>query len=189
MKLIDVRSTPIERITAAGIACGGKVYPVDDIVFATGFDAMTGALARIDIRGEGGVTLRQKWTAGPVSYLGLGTAGFPNLFFLGGPGSPSVLANCITGAEYQVEWLGDCIDYLRANGYATIEPTRDAEQQWVRQVNERASGTLYVQADSWYLGANIPGKPRTFMLYLGHGDYRKQCEEAAATGFSSFALG
>lgn len=186
--LIDVRSTPIERVTATGIVCGGNEYALDDIVFATGFDAMTGALARIDIRGQGGVTLKEKWSAGPITHLGLGTAGFPNLFFLGGPGSPSVLANCITGAEYQVDWVRDCIDHLRAHGYRTIEPTTDAERQWVRRVNERAGGTLYMQADSWYLGANIPGKPRVFMVYLGHGDYRKACEEVAAGGYASFTI-
>ncbi len=186
--LIDVRSTPIECVTPAGIVCGGKEYAIDDLVFATGFDAMTGALARIDIRGVGGATLKQKWAAGPLTYLGLGTAGFPNLFFLGGPGSPSVLANCITGAEYQVEWVGDCIDYLRARGHRTIEATPDAERQWVHQVNARAGGTLYVQTDSWYLGANIPGKPRVFMVYLGHGDYRTACDATAAAGYASFEI-
>jgi cyclohexanone monooxygenase len=186
--LIDVQSTPIDRIAAAGIICAGREYAVDDIVFATGFDAMTGALARIDIRGEGAVALKEKWAAGPVTYLGLGTAGFPNLFMMSGPGSPSVLANCITGAEQQVEWLGDCIEYLRARGRRTIEPEADAERQWVRHVNEVASGTLYVHTNSWYLGSNIPGKPRVFMPYLGHGQYRIKCEQVAARGYSGFSI-
>ena len=186
--LVNVRSSPIERITASGIVVSGKEYAVDDIVFATGFDAMTGTLARIDIRGEGSLPLKEKWAGGPLTYLGLGTAGFPNLFMLSGPGSPSVLANCIAGAEYQVEWVGDCIDYLRAHSYRTIEPAPEAEREWVQHVNEVAGHTLLMHTDSWYLGANIPGKPRVFMPYPGFGRYRRKCEEVVAHNYDGFML-
>ena len=186
--LVDVSAAPIEAITERGLCCGGVEYEVDDIVHATGFDAMTGALSRIDIRGRDGLSLKEKWAAGPVTYLGLGSAGFPNLFIITGPGSPSVLANCILGAEQQVEWIGDCIDELRRRGCRTIEPTPAAETDWGQQVNELARDTLYHHANSWYLGANIPGKPRVFLPYLGHGRYRTKCNEVAAAGYSGFAI-
>jgi hypothetical protein len=156
--LVDIRYTPIEEVVAGGIVAGGKTFDVDSIVFATGFDAMTGALLNVDINGRGGVSLRVKWEAGPRAYLGLATAGFPNLFMITGPGSPSVLSNMIVSIEQHVDWLTDCIGHLRARQLHVIEPTREAEDAWVEHVNKVAHRTLYPRAASWYMGANIPGK-------------------------------
>jgi cyclohexanone monooxygenase len=187
--LVDVRQNPIERITADGIVAGGKDYPVDVIIFATGFDAMTGALLKIDIRGKHGLTLAEKWAAGPRTYLGIGTAGFPNLFMLTGPGSPSVLAVVVVAIEQHVNWVMDCIDHLRGNGLDTIEAVSAAEDEWVDHVNQVAHVTLFPQANSWYMGANIPGKPRIFMPYLGGlGVYRKKCDAVADAGYAGFTL-
>jgi cyclohexanone monooxygenase len=186
--LVDVSAEPIERITPDAIVVGGRDYPVDAIVFATGFDAMTGALRRIDIRGRGGRALRDKWATGPRTCLGLATAGFPNLFIVTGPGSPSVLSNMLPSIEQHVDWIADCIRSLRARGLSRIEPTEAAEEAWVGHVNEVASATLYPSCNSWYLGANIPGKPRVFMPYLGFPAYAQKCAEEAAAGYQSFAL-
>ena len=186
--LVDVREQPIERITQHAIVVGGRDYPVDAIVLATGFDAMTGTLHRIDIRGRGGRTLKDKWAAGPRTYLGLATAGFPNLFIVTGPGSPSVLSNMLPSIEQHVDWIAGCIGSLREQGLSRIEPTEAAEDRWVAHVNEVASATLYPSCNSWYLGANIPGKPRVFMPYLGFPTYVQKCAEEAATGYQSFAL-
>ncbi|ABS62436.1 Cyclohexanone monooxygenase [Parvibaculum lavamentivorans DS-1] len=188
--IVDVRAAPIERITPKGIVSGGKEYELDCIVFATGFDAMTGALNSIDIAGRGGIRLRDKWAAGPRTYLGLGSAGFPNLFFITGPGSPSVLSNMIVSIEQHVEWIGDCIRKLTAGNIRSIEPRPDAEDLWVEHVNELANETLYPQANSWYMGANIPGKPRVFMPYTGGvGVYGEKLAEVAAADYEGFALG
>jgi cyclohexanone monooxygenase len=150
---------------------------------------MTGALAAIDIKGRGGKALIDKWTAGPRTYLGLMTAGFPNLFMITGPGSPSVLSNMIVSIEQHVDWLTDCIAALRASGHAVIEPTQAAEDGWVAHVNEVADRTLYPQAASWYMGANIPDKPRVFLPYIGGvGVYRQLCDDIAAKGYEGFAL-
>jgi len=187
--LIDIRESPIEAITASGIVAGGTLYGVDSIVFATGFDAMTGALLKVDIRGRGGESLRVKWEAGPRAYLGLATAGFPNLFMITGPGSPSVLSNMIVSIEQHVDWLTDCIGHMRARQLHVIEPTREAEDAWIEHVNKAASRTLYPSAASWYLGANIPGKPRVFMPYIGGvGHYRQECDEIVAKGYEGFRL-
>ena len=187
--LVDLRATPIDEITPYGIVTGGQLQEVDSIVFATGFDAITGALLKIDIRGRGGESLREKWEAGPRTYLGLATAGFPNLFMITGPGSPSVLSNMIVSIEQHVDWLTECLRHMQSRQVRVIEPTREAEDAWVAHVNEAASRTLYPSAASWYMGANIPGKPRVFMPYIGGvGSYRRECEEIAAKGYEGFRL-
>ena len=188
--LVDARAAPIERITKAGIVSGGREYEVDAIVFATGFDAMTGAILGVDITGRDGLKLRDKWAAGPRTYLGLGSAGFPNLFFITGPGSPSVLSNMIVSIEQHVDWIADCLSRLTSGNIGSIEATLEAEDEWVAHVNELASETLYPQANSWYMGANIPGKPRVFMPYTGGvGLYGEKLEEVAQGDYEGFRLG
>jgi len=187
--LIDVRKDLIEAITPDGLRTREAAYALDSIVFATGFDAMTGALLNIDIRGRAGGTLKEKWVAGPRTYLGIAIAGFPNLFIITGPGSPSVLSNMMVSIEQHVDWIADCIAYLRACDLAAIEATIEAEDGWVAHVNDVGNTTLYPRADSWYVGANIPGKPRIFMPYVGGvGAYRKICDDIAAKGYEGFTL-
>ena len=187
--LVDVRSAPIEAIIANGIRTAEREFELDAIVMATGFDAMTGALLAIDIRNGAGATLAQKWAGGPRTYLGLMTAGFPNLFVIAGPGSPSVLTNMISSIEQHVDWITRCIEQLRARGIARMEAEQTAEDQWVEHVNEVADLTLLPRANSWYVGANVPGKPRVFMPYLGGLHvYRARCEEVAARDYEGFAL-
>ena len=190
VKLLDIRQNPIERITANGVQLhDGSFHELDTLVLATGFDAMTGALLSIDVRGASGIALADKWAAGPRSYLGLGVAGFPNFITITGPGSPSVLSNMLVSIEQHVDWTVDCIAYMRSNGYRRIEPLLAAEDQWVDHVNEVANGTLYPEGGSWYLGANIPGKPRVFMPYAaGVGAYREICDRVVAQGYEGFAL-
>jgi cation diffusion facilitator CzcD-associated flavoprotein CzcO len=190
VSLVDLRATPIECITPTGIMTRDTEYPLDIIVFATGFDAMTGPLLRLDIRGRDGLALKDAWHAGPRNYLGLQVAGFPNLFTVTGPGSPSVLCNMPVAIEQHVEWITDCIAYLRANAIERIEPTEDAMERWVAEVNAAANATLLPQAKhSWYLGANVPGKPRVFMPYAGGmAHYRDICTGVAARGYEGFAL-
>ena len=164
-------------------------YEFDSIVFATGFDAMTGALLTIDIRGRGGSTLRQRWADGPRTYLGIAIAGFPNLFTITGPGSPSVISNMMVSIEQHVDWITDCLAHLRTQDLETIEAKVDAEDAWVTHVNEVANASLYPLAKSWYTGANIPGKPRIFMPYVGGvGAYRKKCDDVAARNYAGFKL-
>jgi cyclohexanone monooxygenase len=187
--LVDIRANPIEEITASAVRTGGKDYEIDALVLATGFDAMTGSVAKIDIRGRDGQTLNQKWAEGPKTYLGLMSAGFPNLFIITGPGSPSVLSNMMVSIEQHVDWIADCIAHMRDRGLDTMEANKDAEDKWVAHVNEVAHTTLYPQADSWYMGANIPGKPQIFMPYIGGvGAYRQICNEVAAKGYEGFAM-
>jgi cation diffusion facilitator CzcD-associated flavoprotein CzcO len=187
--LVDVRETPLVEITETGVRTSGAQYDLDAIVFATGFDAMTGALAAIDIRGRNGVTLGSRWSAGPRTYLGVAVAGFPNLFTITGPLSPSVLSNMVVSIEQHVEWVSDCITYVRKADCSTIEPAADAEDQWVAHVAEVASVTLFPRADSWYMGANVPGKPRTFLPYIGGvGEFRRLCDAEAAGGYPNFVL-
>jgi cation diffusion facilitator CzcD-associated flavoprotein CzcO len=187
--LVDVRNDPIEAITPAGLRQRGRVHAVDDIVFATGFDAMTGTLTRVDIRGRNGQSLAAKWEAGPRTYLGLMTAGFPNLFMITGPGSPSVLSNMIVSIEQHVDWIADCLAEMGKQDLGCIEPTAAAEEAWVAHVNEVAHRTLYPKAASWYMGANIPGKPRVFLPYIGGvGVYRQRCNEVAAKGYEGFVM-
>ena len=185
--LVDIKNAPIEEITPNGLKTGGREYAFDAIVFATGFDAMTGSLLKMGIVGRDGLRLEKKWAAGPRTYLGLMTAGFPNLFLITGPGSPSVLSNMIVSIEQHVDWVVDCVTDLRANGLETIEATQEAEDNWVEHVNEAAFKTLYPGANSWYMGANVPGKPRVFMPYIGGvGNYREKCSEIAAHDYEGF---
>ena len=187
--LVDVKTHPIERITPAGVQTTLAEYPLDAIVFATGFDAMTGPLLRMNIVGEKGTTLRDKWDGGPRTYLGLSTVGFPNMFMITGPGSPSVLSNMLTSIEQHVDWITRAIQYMRDNDYARIEATLDAENAWVDHVNDVADTTLYKRANSWYMGANIPGKARVFMPYIGGvGRYRLKCDAVAENGYEGFEL-
>jgi cyclohexanone monooxygenase len=187
--LIDARATPIEEITATGLRTSKAEYTLDSIVFATGFDAMTGALCNIDIRGRAGAALKERWSGGPRTYLGIMVAGFPNLFTITGPGSPSVLSNMVLSIEQHVDWIADCLAYLREHRIANIEATVNAENEWGAHVNQVANFTLFPQANSWYMGANIPGKPRVFMPYIGGvGVYRQKCDEIAADGYEGFAL-
>jgi cyclohexanone monooxygenase len=189
VELVDLTEEPIETITAAGVKTSKAEYAVDAIVFAIGFDAMTGALFNIDIKGRGGAALKEKWSAGPRTYLGLMVAGFPNLFIVTGPGSPSVLANMAVAIEQHVEWISDCIGWLNDRQMGAIEATEAAQDEWVAHVNEVAETTLFPQANSWYLGANVPGKPRVFMPYIGGlGVYREKCEQVAANGYEGFAV-
>jgi cyclohexanone monooxygenase len=187
--LVDLKATPIEEITPNGVRTTAGAFEFDAIVYATGFDAMTGALTSIDIRGRDGIRLREKWHGGPQTYLGLMTAGLPNLFMITGPGSPSVLSNMIVSIEQHVDWMVAAFAHMRANGLATIEPTADAETRWGQHVNEAGERTLYTKAASWYMGANIPGKPRVFMPYIGGvGVYRQECDAVAAKGYEGFVL-
>jgi len=189
VSLVDLIEEPIQGFMAQGIVTAKQVIEADAIIFATGFDAVTGALARIDIRGREGLALTDKWAEGPRALLGLNPAGFPNLFTITGPGSPSVLTNMLPSIEQHVEWISDCLAYLAAQGHDTIEATAAAEQAWVAKVNALAEKTLYPTCNSWYLGANIPGKPRVFMPYIGFPAYVQKCAEIAAEGYVGFELG
>ncbi|MCO6418767.1 NAD(P)/FAD-dependent oxidoreductase [Siccirubricoccus sp. KC 17139] len=188
--IVNLRAEPIERITPNGIRTSARDYPLDIIVFATGFDAMTGPLLRLNIQGAGGRKLAEAWEAGPRNYLGLQVAGFPNLFTITGPGSPSVLCNMPIAIEQHVEWITDCIDAMRKRGLRRIETTEAAMDGWVAEVNRAADATLLPQAKhSWYLGANVPGKPRVFMPYAGGmAHYRRICDQVAAKGYEGFVL-
>jgi cyclohexanone monooxygenase len=187
--LVDVQSDPIARIEPDGLSTVGAHYALDVIIFATGFDAVTGPLFRMNIRGRDGVALADKWADGPRAYLGLTTSGFPNLFMITGPGSPSVVSNVITAIEQHVTWLGRLIEHMERSRFASVEPEVSAEDEWVEHVATVANATLFPRANSWYMGANIPGKPRVFMLYVGGvGRYRTICEEVAADGYRGFAF-
>ncbi|MAG33755.1 MAG: cyclohexanone monooxygenase [Deltaproteobacteria bacterium] len=187
--LVDVSNSPITAITPHGLRTADAEYEFDIIVFATGFDAMTGSLLKIDIRGTGGQTLADKWEGGPLAYLGLQIAGFPNMFTITGPGSPSVLTNMPVAIEQHVDWISDCIEHMRANGLARIEAKLDAEDAWVDHVNEAAEFTLFPKANSWYVGANIPGKKRVFMPYVaGMIEYKTRCDDVASKGYEGFEL-
>jgi cyclohexanone monooxygenase len=188
--IVDVKSDPIAAISEAGLQTeSGTSYPLDVLVFATGFDAITGALLAIDIRTSDGASLRQEWVNGPMTYLGMNVAGFPNLFLVTGPGSPSVLSNMVLSIEFDVEWICNCITDLKVNDMRMIEASEAAQYDWKAQVDEAASGTLYDRADSWFRGANVPGKPRVFMPYVGGVNaYQNICREVAADGYRGFIL-
>lgn len=189
VELVDLRSTPLAAVTTSGIATTEREFEFDIIVFATGFDALTGSLLRPQITGRNGLTLREKWAAGPRTLLGLGTSGFPNFFVIAGPGSPSVLANVLLGIEQHVDWLAALLHSAEANGPATIEAEQDAEDRWVEHVNDRAAETLYLKAASWYLGANVPGKPRVFMPYSGgFRGYDRILNDVAANDYRGFTI-
>jgi cyclohexanone monooxygenase len=187
--LVDIRHAPIEEITPTGIRTEDGEYELDIIVFATGFDAMTGTFNRIDIQGRDGEKLKDKWAHGPLTYLGVATAGYPNFFMITGPGSPSVLSNMPVSIEQHVEWISGAIEHMRAEGLDVMEADEDAEKEWVEHVNGVAEQTMFMLADSWYLGANIPGKPRVFMPYPGGvGNYRQKCNEVTEAGYTGFTL-
>ena len=187
--LVDIASEPIDQLTATGLETGGRSYDFDSIVLATGFDAMTGTLLRVDIQGRDALTLKEKWQAGPRTYMGLMTEGFPNLFTITGPGSPSVKSNMLTSIEQHAEWVTDSLIWLRDENIASMEAESAAENSWTDHVQDVANQTLFPKANSWYMGANIPGKPRLFMPYLGGvGAYRQKCDEIAAAGYEGFRL-
>ncbi len=185
--LVDLRQAPIVGLTAQGLQTEAGLHPLDALVLATGYDAMTGALNKIDIVGRDGLSLRAQWAQGPRAYLGLMVAGFPNLFTVTGPGSPSVLSNMVFSIEQHVDWIADCLAWLTRQGLASIEADAQAQDDWVEQVNVMADRTLYPLANSWYVGANIPGKARVFMPYAGGVvPYRRQCEDVAARAYAGF---
>ncbi len=189
VRLVDLRKNPIKTVTATGLDTPTESFEFDAIVYATGFDAMTGAIVAVDITGRDGVTLKQKWADGPTTYLGLTTVGFPNFFAVTGPGSPSVLSNMTVSIEQHVDWVADTLEHLRAKGFETIEPTPTAEAGWVQHVNDCGDITLFPSANSWYMGANVPGKPRVFLPYVGGvGVYRQTCEKVVEQGYLGFAL-
>jgi cation diffusion facilitator CzcD-associated flavoprotein CzcO/acetyl esterase/lipase len=189
VRLVDLQKTPIATVTEVGIDTVEESFQFDAIVYATGFDAMTGPLVAVNVTGRDSVTLREKWADGPSTYLGLTTVAFPNFFTVTGPGSPSVLSNMVVSIEQHVDWIASCLDYLRAAGFETIEPTQLAESGWNQHVDDCAAITLYPRANSWYMGANVPGKPRVFLPYIGGVDaYRAACDEVAAQGYLGFSL-
>ncbi|MCX4635635.1 NAD(P)/FAD-dependent oxidoreductase [Streptomyces sp. RPA4-5] len=189
VRVVDLTRTPIVEITPRGIRISDREHAVDVIAFATGFDALTGSQVAMDIVGKGGTTLREKWADGPRNHLGLLSAGFPNLFTVIGPLSPSVLSNAVVAIEQHVEWISDCIAHLRRNGITEIDATPRAEADWRTHVADLAAQTLYPSVDSWYMGANVPGKPRVFLAYTGGLErYRAECAAAAEDGYRAFAL-
>ena len=186
---VNARAAQIEEITPAGLRTSEAGYEFDALVFATGFDAMTGALAEIDVRLKSGETLQQKWSAGPRTYLGMLVAGFPNMFLITGSGSPGVKSQMILAIEQHTDWIVDCLKHMRANGLNRVEADLIAETAWVEHVNEIADKTLYPLANSWYIGANIPGKPRVFMAYVGGFHlYKKRCDAVARSGYEGLKL-
>ncbi len=187
--LVDIKSDPIDGFTDSGLRTKNTTNTFDALVLATGFDAMTGALLNIDITGKDGVTLQQAWAHGAKAYLGLAVASFPNMFVITGPGSPSVLANMVLACEQHVEWISNLMQYARDKGVTTIEADSTAQETWAAHVTESANNTLYVQANSWYLGANVPGKPRVFLPYVnGFNIYEERCEDIARRGYEGFHL-
>jgi len=189
VSLVDIKNDPIVAMTPGSLRTRSADHPIDVLVLATGFDAMTGALTRIDIRGRDGATLKEQWCQGAEAYLGVAIAGFPNMFVVTGPGSPSVLANMVLACEQHVEWITDLLDHARSKGIERIEANPQAQKEWARQVTQSAARTLYPKADSWYLGANVPGKPRVFMPYVeGFNVYTGICQKIAAKGYEGFHL-
>ena len=187
VKLVDISKKPIQRLVTDGIIVDDQLYPFDSIIFATGFDAMTGSIFNVDIKGRDGLALKEKWNAGPKTYLGLMSASFPNLFMITGPGSPSVKSNMIMSIEQHVDLVIETLLSMRRKGLSVVEPELEAENKWVDHVQEVANKTLFPQANSWYMGANIPGKPRLFMPYIGGvGAYREICEEIVANNYRGF---
>ncbi|WP_331734403.1 NAD(P)/FAD-dependent oxidoreductase [Streptomyces sp. NBC_00887] len=187
--LVDLREEALVEITESGVRTTAGDYEFDTLVIATGFDAMTGALLNIDITGKGGVSVRDKWQDGPDTYLGLALSGFPNLFVITGPGSPSVLSNMVVSIEQHVEWISDLIDYMAAEGHSVIEAAATAEKEWTEHVRAVGDMTLFPKADSYYVGANVPGKARVLMPYVGGvAGYRQKCDEVASAGYAGFEL-
>ena len=189
VQLVDVSQAPIEGFTTRGLRSGGRDFEFDTLVLATGFDAMTGTMLRLDLRGRGALSIQHKWRAGPLNYLGLGIAGFPNLFNIAGPGSTAAFTNVIVAIEQHVEWIADCITHMGREGKTTIEAAEAAEAGWTEVVNAAARRTVFLSCNSWYLGANIPGKPRMFMpLADGFPRYAAHCADVARKGYEGFVL-
>jgi cation diffusion facilitator CzcD-associated flavoprotein CzcO/acetyl esterase/lipase len=189
VRLVDLHTQPITSITEDGIDTAGESFGFDAIVYATGFDAMTGAVTAVDVTGRDGVSLKQKWAAGPSTYLGLMSTGFPNFFMITGPGSPSVLSNMTVSIEQHVDWIAGCLQAVRAEGFEMVEPTALAESSWDQHVRDCAAITLYPTASSWYMGANVPGKPRVFLPYIGGVDaYRQACDDVVSQDYLGFTL-
>jgi cation diffusion facilitator CzcD-associated flavoprotein CzcO len=189
VELVDVARAPIEHATPRGLVVGGREHALDMLVFATGFDAITGSLTRLDLHGADGLTMRDKWAAGPLNYLGLGTAGFPNLFHVAGAGSTAAFTAVTLAIEHHVDWIAACMGWLRAHGRTRIEARADAERDWMAHLNEMAARTVFLSCDSWYLGANIPGKPRVFAaLTSGFPPYVERCAQVAADGYAGFDI-
>src|SRR5271163_4107853 len=190
--LVDLRKSPIREVTPTGIRTEHELHELDVIIYATGFDAMTGALSRIDVRGRNAMSLGEFWAGeGPLSYLGLAVAGFPNLFTVQGPGGPSPASNFVAALEQHVEWISDCIEYLRNNGFRTIEALASAQQEWIYHATSIVASTVLVHSscNSWYNGGNVPGKKRMYMGYTGGiPEYRRRCDEVAAGGYAGFKL-
>ncbi len=187
VELVDVNDEPIERFTSQGLKTSERDLAFDAVVLATGFDAMTGAITRVDIRGSDGVSIQEAWSDGPKTYLGVAIAGFPNLFTVTGPGSPSVLTNMLPTIEHSVDWIADCIAYVNQKGVARIDATREAQDEWVAHVIDVGDTSVYPHCNSWYLGSNIPGKPRVFMPYLGFPAYAEKCQQVADSDYAGFA--
>jgi cyclohexanone monooxygenase len=187
VSLVDVNAEPIETVTADGVRTRGREYTVDAIVFATGFDAMTGAMTRVAIRGRGSRSIQDAWKEGPKTYLGLSVNGFPNLFMITGPGSPSVLTNMLPSIEHHVDWIADCIQWTDRKQVVAIEAEAEAQEAWVAHVNEVGDTSVYPRCNSWYLGSNVPGKPRVFMPYLGFPPYAQKCREVVAADYEGFS--
>ena len=189
VSLVDISETPIAAFTETGIRTSDAEYAFDIIIYATGFDAFTGSLLKFEIIGRNGMTLQQKWSAGPTSFLGIGVHNFPNMFIIVGPGSPSLLSNVLLSSEEQVDWLAQLFEHCRAHGVNEVEATAEAERKWVAHVNDRAKETLYLKTPSYYLGAEMPGKPRVFMPYSGGvRGYRRILEKTAANGYDGLEL-
>lgn len=192
VSLVDLREDPIVAVRPGGLETGSGLHELDVLVYATGFDAMTGALSRIDVRGRGGASLGRFWAEeGPLSYLGLAVAGFPNLFTVQGPGSPAAASNFVAALEQNVEWIGACVSYLREHGYRTIEALPEAQQQWIDEATALVASTvlLHPSCNSWYNGGNVPGKKRMYMGYTaGIPEYRRRCDEIAQADYRGFAL-
>ncbi|MEM9623934.1 MAG: NAD(P)/FAD-dependent oxidoreductase [Pseudomonadota bacterium] len=188
VRLVDLNTSPLQRVEADAVVTTDQEYKVDTLVLATGFDAMTGAVTNIQIQGLGGQLLADKWAHGPRAYLGLATAGFPNLFLITGPGSPSVLSNMLPSIEHHVEWISDCIEHMQAHQKSSIQAAADAESDWVEHVNEVADTSVYPRCNSWYLGSNVAGKERVFMPYLGVPPYIEKCREVVDAGYAGFEL-
>ncbi len=183
VSLVDVSGSNSIKMYEGGIIYGTHSYPLDLVIFATGFDAITGSILSINITGKDGTSLREKWKNGPISFLGACTAGFPNMFSICGPGNPSVLSNMVSTIEHHVEWIADCLQFAKCSGHTLIETTRTAESAWMKEADNRVRDTLFHNCDSWYLGANIPGKPRKFIPYLGFSDYVARCQSISSSGY------